>query len=167
MHTEYITDVYFWTAARLVMGFIFIWSFFDKLFGLGFATTPAQAWIRGGSPTSGFLKMGVTGPFAGFFHQLSGSTLVDCLFMFGLLLIGTGLILGIAIKISSLSGALMMFLMWVSLLFPKNNPILDEHIVYLVIFFGLATTTVRSEDYFGLGKWWRSIGVVSRNSILE
>ena len=40
---------------RFAMGFIFLWAFFDKVFGLGFATTADKAWIRGGSPTTGFL----------------------------------------------------------------------------------------------------------------
>ena len=45
---------------RLAMGFIFLWAFFDKVFGLGFATTSEQAWINGGSPTSVFLtRLGI------------------------------------------------------------------------------------------------------------
>ncbi len=164
---QHISDVYVWTIGRFIMGFIFLWAFFDKLFGLGFATKPAQAWINGGSPTSGFLKMGVTGPFTGFFNSLSGSVVVDCLFMFGLLAIGTGLILGVAIKISSFAGMIMMFLMWLALLLPKNNPIFDEHVVYMVIFLSLATTSIRSEDYFGLGRWWKSLSIVRKNSFLE
>ena len=43
-------------ALRLVMGFIFLWAFFDKVFGLGFATTTDKAWIYGMSPTTGFLS---------------------------------------------------------------------------------------------------------------
>lgn len=160
-------DIYFWTITRFVMGFIFIWAFFDKLFGLGFSTKPTQAWINGGSPTTGFLKMGVTGPFAGFFNSLSGSVLVDWLFMLGLLLIGTGLILGVAMKLSSIFGAVMVFLMWMALLLPKNNPIFDDHTVYLIIFIGLYTSTIRSEDYFGFGKWWKSLAIVKKYLFLE
>lgn len=164
---QYISDVYLWTATRVILGFIFLWSFFDKLFGLGFATPSAQAWINGGSPTSGFLKFGVTGPFSDFFHSLSGSVIVDSLFMLALFVIGAGLILGIAVRMTSLVGALLVFLMWMALLFPKNNPIFDEHTVYFVIFISLAATTIRSEDYFGFGRWWKSLKVVKNNSFLE
>lgn len=164
---QHISDVYIWTVTRFVLGFIFFWAFIDKLFGFGFATKAEQAWIRGGSPTAGFLKMGVTGPFVNFFHSLSGSVLVDWLFMIGLLGIGLGLILGVAMKISSMAGALMMFLMWAALLVPKNNPIFDDHIVYLVILIGLYSSTVRSEDYFGLGKWWKSLAVVKKYPVLQ
>jgi thiosulfate dehydrogenase [quinone] large subunit len=63
---------------RLAVGFIFLWAFFDKLLGLGFSTCfdPQtktinyfcnQAWIKGGSPTFGFLKFATKGPFAGIF----------------------------------------------------------------------------------------------------
>ena len=36
-------------ALRLVLGFTFMWAFIDKLFGLGYATPAAKAWISGGS----------------------------------------------------------------------------------------------------------------------
>lgn len=41
---------------RLSIGFVFLWAFLDKLFGLGYATPGARAWINGGSPTKGFLS---------------------------------------------------------------------------------------------------------------
>ena len=43
---------------RLSLGWVFLWAFLDKLFGFGHETTSKQAWIHGGSPTLGFLKMG-------------------------------------------------------------------------------------------------------------
>jgi thiosulfate dehydrogenase [quinone] large subunit len=68
---------------RFIMSFIFLWAFLDKTFGLGFATKPAGAWIRGGSPTSYFLGHVVKGPFASIFNGLSGMPLADWLFMGG------------------------------------------------------------------------------------
>ncbi|WP_318272177.1 hypothetical protein [Microbispora triticiradicis] len=47
---------YVWAAARVAVGWVFLWAFLDKLFGWGFATPAAKAWINGGSPTTGFLK---------------------------------------------------------------------------------------------------------------
>ena len=49
-------------VARIVIGFTFLWAFVDKLFGLGFATPSARAWINGGTPAQGFIK-GIDGPF--------------------------------------------------------------------------------------------------------
>ena len=41
---------------RIAMGFLFLWAFLDKTFGLHYATPSAKAWIHGGSPTKGFLN---------------------------------------------------------------------------------------------------------------
>ena len=57
---------------RILMGFIFLWAFLDKTFGLGVATPADKAWIAGGSPTTGFLSNAVQGPFATFFNSLAG-----------------------------------------------------------------------------------------------
>ena len=61
-------------AARIALGWIFLWAFVDKLFGLGHETKSAQAWIHGGSPTLGFLKLGTKGPLADFYHGFAGAT---------------------------------------------------------------------------------------------
>ncbi|MDP1694730.1 MAG: hypothetical protein Q8L34_04280, partial [Candidatus Woesearchaeota archaeon] len=53
---------------RIVLGGILLWPFFDKLFGLGFSTTPDKAWLLGNSPTLGFLTKSTTGPFASFYQ---------------------------------------------------------------------------------------------------
>ena len=70
---------------RFIMAFIFLWAFFDKTFGLGFATPTERAWIHGGSPTFGFLTNAVKGPFVDLFHSLARIGAVDWLFMLGLL----------------------------------------------------------------------------------
>ena len=118
---------------RLSMGFIFLWAFFDKVFGLGFATTVEKAWIHGGSPTAGFLSFGVKGPFAEIFHSLAGIAVVDWLFMLGLLFVGLTLLFNKYLKWGCLAGSLMLLLMYLALLLPANNPIIDEHIVYILV----------------------------------
>lgn len=123
---------------RLVMSFIFLWSFFDKVFGLGFSTTPAQAWIHGGSPTSGFLSFATKGPFVNIFHSLAGIVVVDWLFMLGLLFVGLTLLFNKYVKLGCLAGSLMLLFMYLALLFPANNPIIDEHIVYILVLVLLA-----------------------------
>lgn len=121
------------TTLRLLMGFIFLWAFLDKTFGLGFATSPEKSWLSGGSPTTGFLGNAVKGPFADFFHSLAGNVMVDYLFMFGLLFIGITLLSNKFVKWGGLAGVVMMILMYLALLLPENNPFVDEHLVYAVL----------------------------------
>lgn len=120
---------------RIVMALIFLWAFFDKLFGLGFSTTVEKAWIHGGSPTYGFLMFATKGPLASFFQSLAGFAVVDWLFMLGLLGVGITLLCNRFVVIGSIVGAVMVFLMWLAVLPPANNPILDDHIVYMLVFF--------------------------------
>ncbi len=130
---------------RFVMSFIFLWAFFDKLFGLGFATTPDKAWINGGSPTFGFLKFGVKGPLANFFNSLAGVAAIDWIFMAGLLFIGLALLFNKFVELAAVAGIIMMVLMWLALLFPENNPIIDDHVVYALVLALLAVKSRRGE----------------------
>lgn len=118
---------------RLAMGFIFLWAFLDKTFGLGFATTPEKSWLSGGSPTTGFLTFGAKGPLADVFHGLAGIAIVDWLFMIGLLFVGLSLIFNRFVKWGAIVGSIMLFLMYLALLLPENNPIIDDHIIYILV----------------------------------
>jgi thiosulfate dehydrogenase (quinone) large subunit len=118
---------------RLSMGFVFLWAFLDKTFGLGFATTPDKAWIHGGSPTLGFLSFGVRGPLVEFFHSIAGLAVVDWTFMLGLLFVGVTLISNKFVKWGCIAGGLMLFFMYLALLLPENNPIIDDHIIYILV----------------------------------
>lgn len=130
-----------WALLRLSMGWIFLWSFFDKLIGLGFATKSSQSWLSGGSPTFGFLSFATKGPFVDFYKSIAGNPVVDWLFMLGLLGVGVSLFFGVFIKLGSFIGILMLILIYAAgSLPPANNPFLDEHIVYIVIMIGLITT---------------------------
>ena len=150
---------------RLSMGLIFLWAFFDKLLGWGFATTPEKAWMVGGSPTAGFLQFGVHGPFTEFFNSLAGSTLVDWLFMLGLLFIGITLTLGIFMKLGGFSGILMLFLMYLAVgIQPANHPFIDDHFVY--IFVMLAAVWGDTGKYFGFGNIWYNTSLVQKYKIL-
>ncbi len=130
-----------YTLLRYSMSFIFLWAFFDKTFGLGFATKAPNAWIHGGSPTSGFLSFGVKGPFAEFFHSLAGVAIVDWMFMLGLLFIGVTLLFNKYVKWGCLAGIAMMILMYLSLLLPENNPLIDDHIINMLVLALLAFKT--------------------------
>ena len=137
---------------RLVLGFIFLWAFFDKLLGLGFATTPDKAWTTGGSPTYGFLKLATQGVFAKFYQVIAGNTFVNVIFMLALLLLGIALILGVFMRTAGYGGALLMLLMWSARLPPEQNPVFDEHIVYSLV---LILLTLVNLDEFIIKRFWR------------
>lgn len=118
---------------RVVMALIFLWAFFDKTFGLGFATAPENAWINGGSPTFGFLTHGTYGPFAAFFQSLAGLTVVDWLFMLGLLFVGVTLLFRRWVTWGAVAGSVMLALMYLAAFPPENNPLLDDHVVYILV----------------------------------
>jgi thiosulfate dehydrogenase (quinone) large subunit len=163
-------------AIRLAIGWVFLWAFLDKLFALGFATGrnpqtdvvdrfgPA-AWIHGGSPTLGFLKFGTQGPLADFYQSFAGATWADWLFMGGLAGIGIALMLGIGMRIATVSGALLLVMMWSAALWPANNPFMDEHLIYALVLFMLLFG--EAGKTFGLGRAWERLHFVQRFPILK
>jgi thiosulfate dehydrogenase [quinone] large subunit len=150
---------------RFAMSWLFLWPFLDKLFGLGFSTKQADAWLFGGSPTTGFLKFGTDGPFAFLFQQLAGQAWVDWIFMLGLLGIGLAFLLGIAQRIAAYSGSLLLLLMWLATFPPDHNPFLDEHLIFLI------TLLLLAEHYkdrsSGFSKAWRQTKLVKQFPILR
>ncbi|MAF35683.1 hypothetical protein CL622_01020 [archaeon] len=152
------------TLLRIGMGWIFLWPFLDKLFGLGFSTTPENAWLNGGSPTTGFLTHATKGPFASFFQALAGLPVIDIIFMIGLLFIGVSLISGIFTRLAAYAGSLMLFLMWLAVLPPEHNPFLDDHLIYPLIL--LLLSGLQAGRFFGLGHWWESQKLVKKYRFL-
>jgi thiosulfate dehydrogenase [quinone] large subunit len=158
-------DQSLWAATRIAMGFIFLWAFLDKMFGLGFATVKGKAWIDGLSPTTGYLSKITEGPFADLFHGMAGVPVIDYLFMGGLLLIGVALMLGVATRLAGYSGAVLVGLIYLASLPLTNNPIIDEHIIYILVL--LLLTTVPVGEWFGLGKEWSKHSFVKKNPFLK
>lgn len=155
---------YAWAITRVSLGFVFVWAFVDKTFGLGFATPSERAWINGGSPTSGFLA-NAEGTFGDFFQGLAGSTFLDWLFMIGLLGIGVALILGVGMWIAAISATVMLVLMWAASIPLENNPFMDDHLIYAMVAIGLAAQ--KAGDTGGLGRTWAAMPVVHRFPILR
>jgi thiosulfate dehydrogenase [quinone] large subunit len=164
-----------WGTTRIGIGLIFLWAFFDKLLGLGFATGRMEdgtidffgeaAWINGGSPTYGFLNFGTTGPFAEFFQGFAGSAWADWLFMIGLLGIGLALTFGFAVRLGAYFGAVLLMLMYVAAMPPEHHPFLDDHVIYAIVLLGLAE--VNAGDTFGVGRKWSKAPIVERYPILR
>ncbi len=142
---------------RIAIGFIFLWAFFDKLLGLGFATASVKSWLLGNSPTLGYLKGATYGPFAEFFQGLAGNPIVDFLFMLGLLGVGTAFVLGIALRFAAFAGVIMMILMYLSAFPPKNNPLIDDHIIYALVLLVVANIDSKKNN---ISSWWNKTSIV-------
>jgi thiosulfate dehydrogenase [quinone] large subunit len=154
---------------RVLLGFVFLWAFLDKTFGLGYATASGKGWVDGGSPTKGFLSHVDVGPMAGTLRGWAGEGWADWLFMLGLLGVGVALILGIGMRLAAVSGTAMMTLMWIAEWPPakhldsgkptsSTNPFTDYHVIYALALIALAAVAVGSR--LGLGARWARLPIV-------
>lgn len=159
--------IYRFTLAvtRLALGWVFLWAFLDKLFGLGHETASKAAWINGGSPTDGFLANAPKGPMASFYHDIAGSAWADWMFMLGLAGIGVALILGIAMRIAAVGGVALMVMMWSAVLPPENNVFMDDHLIYALVLVVVALTAAGRT--LGFSTMWERIPLVSRYGFLK
>jgi len=159
-------------VSRILIGFVFLWAFLDKAFGLGYATKSEAAWQFGagdGSPTNGFLKFGTNpeGPFASTFQNLASedpNNWVNWAFMLALLGAGVLLCLGIGMRIAAIGSSILLFLMYLAeapwakftdaegQVQASNNPLIDDHIIYAVVLLFLMVAF--GGRYLGLGRWW-------------
>lgn len=162
-------------ALRIGTGFVFLWAFLDKTFGLGYSTTTKNAWIHGGSPTKGFLAGVNAGPFTSMFHHMAGQGWADWLFMAGLLGIGLALVLGIGLRIAAVAGVLLVALMWAAVwplaqhasdgsLTGSTNPFVDEHAMDALAL--IAVGVLGAGSRLGLGALWARLPFVSRHHSL-
>ncbi|MFE7068866.1 DoxX family protein [Streptomyces sp. NPDC057620] len=160
---------YAFASLRLLTGFVFLWAFLDKTFGLGYATPSGKGWIDGGSPTKGFLSGVAVGPMESTFHEWAGATWADWLFMLGLLGVGIAVTAGVALRLAALAGTAMMALMWIAEWPPakhladgapsmSTNPFVDYHVIYAVVLIALAVAGAGVT--WGLGRIWERIPVV-------
>jgi thiosulfate dehydrogenase [quinone] large subunit len=156
---------YVFGGIRLALGWVFLWAFLDKTFGLGHETESAKAWINGGSPTEGFLSFGAAGPFKGLYNDIAGAAWADWLFMIGLAGIAAALLLGIGMRIAAVTGGLLYVLMWTAVLPPENNLFMDDHLIYAGLVVALAL--VGAGDTLGLGRYWRKLPLVRTNGWLR
>ncbi len=141
-------------AGRIIIGWIFLWAFVDKLFGLGYSTPAERAWLNGGTPAQGYIG-GAEGPFAGFFQSVFQNPFGDVLFMVGLLGIGLAMLTGAGLKIAAVTGTLLMAFMWMTqipFVLGGTNPVTTSHWVEAALLIIAATTL--AGDTWGIGRWW-------------
>ncbi|MGC4174983.1 DoxX family protein [Demequina sp.] len=162
----------FLSLLRIAIGFIFLWAFFDKLFGLGYSTCRTtnddgtfsidamcdSAWVNGGHVTEGYLVYGgnVNSPFHDFFVDLGGQRWTDWPFMLGLLGVGFALMFGVGTKVAMWAGSLMLLFMYLTQMWPSTNPFLDEHWIEALGIIAAVLLELRYRQAIGLGEWWKS-----------
>lgn len=122
---------------RVAFGWLLFYSGFQKLI------------MAKGFSAKGFL-LNVHGPFSSFFLPLAGNPTVDQMVVWGEILIGLCLILGLLIRFASFWGIIMMLLFYLAEFPPQHAFIVDEHIIYsiLLVFFMLSNTG----NFWGLDK---------------
>ena len=156
-----------WLAVlRLATGWIFLWAFLDKTFGLGFSTPSDRAWVNGGTPSQGFLNSdAVVGPLKPLFAAIA-SPASDVLFMIAMLGIGIAVMLGIGLRVSAVAGTVVMVAMYLAEWpFAANasstNPLVDYHIIYALAL--IVVAVLAAGETWGFGRQWSELGVVRRN----
>ena len=170
------TRAHVFASLRLLTGFVFLWAFLDKTFGLGYATPSGKGWIDGGSPTKGFLSSVAAGPMESTFHDWAGAGWANWLFMLGLLAVGVALTAGVALRLAAVAGTVMMALMWLAEWPPakhlsdgspsmSSNPFVDYHLVYAAVLIALAVAGAGVT--WGLGKLWATLPVVRDHTWLR
>lgn len=145
-------------VVRILIGFVFLWAFLDKCFGLGIPTPHAQAWLfgTGPDPAEAFLA-GITGPFAWLFNPIAGQEWATWLFMAGLLGIGVGLMSGLAFRFSAVCGVLLLAILYLAELPETANPFVSSNMIYALVL--VALIPLRNGRVWGLSKGWeRTVG---------
>lgn len=144
---------------RILLGSVFLWSFLDKTFGL-YATSRGESWLAGHSPTSGYLGS-VDGTFGGVFNAMAGQAWVDWTFMLGMGLVGTALVLGVAMRLAAVGAVALMGSLYLTSLPLEDNPVVDEHMIYAAL--AVALAAVHAGEALGAGRRWSSLPLVRSN----
>ena len=155
---------YFLAVFRILVGWIMLFPFFDKMFGLGMQTPAGRGMIDGGSPSS--LVDRVTGGiFEDFYLSLAGNQIVDVILMLALLVLGITLILGISSKLSTIGISAFLLVMYSLHVPPEDNPLIDYRII--LIFGMVAAYFLGGYDKLSLNSRWKETWLVKRFPIFE
>ena len=135
---------------RISLGWLFFYAGWSKV--ITYFTT-AKDWTA-----AGFLN-GLQGPFAPFFASMSGNVLIDYLNAYGLLLVGTTIILGVLVRFSAFWGIVIMTFYFLAGFPPERAFLVDEHIIYALVFAFLAAV--------GSGRVWGIDGVIEKTEVIK
>jgi thiosulfate dehydrogenase [quinone] large subunit len=85
--------------------------------------------------------------------------------MIGLLGIGVTLLLGVGMRIGTAAGALMYAFMYAASLPLENNPIVDDHLIGIIVMVVLALAAAGTT--WGLGRQWSKLSLVQKYPVLQ
>ncbi|UCM91584.1 DoxX family membrane protein [Streptomyces marincola] len=161
---------------RIAIGAVFLWTFLDKSFGLGYPTASESSWINGGSPAAGYLGSVSGGPMRSTYNDWAGQVWVDWMYMAGMLGLGIALVAGIGLRVTAVAGSVMMLFLWLGEFPParhlsdgtpsgSSNPLVDHHVVYAAVMVVLAFAS--AGRVWGLGRLWERTAIVRGNPWLR
>ncbi len=152
-------------AVRLSMGWVFLWAFLDKLFGLGHETAEQGRLDQRRQPHQGLPRLRRHGPVQGLLQRHRRRRL-------GRLAVHDRparhrhrAVLGIAMRVAAAAGVLLLVLMWTAVLPPANNPFMDDHLIYAMVL--VLITALGAGHTWGLGRTWESLALVRRTPWLR
>lgn len=140
-------------ALRVVMGWV--------LFYAGITKVLDPSWTA-----KGYLaNIPAANPFNSLWASMAGNPLIDYLVMWGLTLTGLGIIIGALVRWNSFWGAVMMLFFWLSSFPLKHSIIIDDHLVYAALLFGLGA--FGAGRIFGIDSYLEDTEFVKRNPWLR
>ncbi len=148
---------------RITIGWLLLWGFLDKLFGLGYRTPWGEGMLFGYHPTE-WLKYSSGGILGDFWQGIEPNLPMDLLLMAGLLLVGLCLILGVASKIATIATVAFMLCMFSLWMPPQDNPVLDYHIILAVA--ALAIYYLHGFERYSVYGWYKGLWIVRDHPIL-
>jgi len=149
---------------RILVGWIFLAAFIDKIFGTGFQTPPGGGFIDGVSPSS-YVSYVTTGLLADFYKSIAGNLAMDILLVAALLILGVTAILGIASKLTTIGSVLFLVIMYTIQLPPVDNPIIDHRIIMAVGM--VAVYLLGGYERLSIHAKWKESFLVKKLPILE
>jgi thiosulfate dehydrogenase [quinone] large subunit len=149
-------------SLRLVIAWVFLQAGLDKLF-------------QGDWTAAGYLDFAIPAdnPMRETFVDMAGMSFVDPLVIWGQILIGLALLLGVAVRFAAFWGAVQMVLFWLSHLeggimagLPiEHGWVVSSHVVYVLLLFGLGA--VGAGRIAGLDEYLEALPVVRNNRWLR
>jgi uncharacterized membrane protein YphA (DoxX/SURF4 family) len=144
-------SIYFLTVLRILVGWHFLYEGITKLISAGW--------------TSKFYLLGSKWIFADFFHMLASSPgilkVVDFLNIWGLILIGLSLFVGLFVRWSSLAGAILLFFYFIAyppilgytfgVVAEGNYQWVDKNLIELFLL--VVFVTLPADYFFGADRW--------------
>lgn len=128
---------------RWSMGWLFFYAGITKVLNPAWS---AAGYIKNAKTLAGFYNWLASPPYIGWVNFLNE---------WGLTLIGVSLILGLAVRWSSIAGALLMILYYLPILnFPyagEHSYLVDEHVIYFLVF--LLFYLSKAGEYWGLDRF--------------